>query len=456
MNDKLKGYTQEPIENDAEREAARENAEIAAAEKETLEPELKPDPEVIVPTGDEAAPVTQPDHGSALNSLYDKARKNRELVSREDEAGAPDVATVKALVEEASGGARPSIDTNRPDRFEEEAGNYVEEVVEINEETGEETVIETTEVKTDEPEIVNEEVPEEPSSFTPPAPDDRVSVKILGKHYDVPQQDIDDAGGLEAYQKNRAATIRLQRAAILEQRVTQRVSATVSPPQPEEQEADPSTDGQSEADISVDALQAEMMDVVIDGNEDDIKRWIEQRLTKAQQPAKPTPPAEEPRPAVSESPEDSEILTELQSQRELDIEETNHMMNEEFPDIMKGSQPSATELERRRLADAQEYFQVLASDPHNEGRSQKEMAREAANRARRIRYPEEETSQPVPPIEQERRKRVIRKRRLPQASRADTGAPSNRKQEKKVPSRKDHFRRLRRAAGQDLTEDDLR
>lgn len=426
MNDKLKGF-KEPVRSAAEQEVE----EIEALE--TKEPELVPDPDVVVPTGDEDNPVSQPTHETALKSLFDKGRKNRDSLISRDEGDHPDVERIRRLTEEASGGEREEegIDTNRGDRFDPEE----EEVV-----VAEELTDDSPEV-IDEPEVVNQA----PDTLSELPPDARVSVKILGKHYDVPQQDIDDAGGLEVYQKNRAATIRLQRAATLEKRALQtQETVQARPAQPV---ADPSTDGQGEADI--DSLRDELMDTVIDGTEDDINKWIENlrsrpAKTSSTEPITPSPAVDTVSPAVTET------QAELQRQYNEDLEEANAMMNKDFPDIMQGSKPNATELERRRLADAQDYFRVLASDPHNEGRSQMEMAREAANRAKRIVYPEQVTKT-VAPMEQERRTRVERKRKLPQTSRADTAAPaSNRKQENNVPTRKEHLMRLRRSAGHDL------
>jgi len=406
---------------------------------ETKEPELIPDPEVVVPTGDEVAPVPQTRHDSGLKALFDKSRKNRDLVSREDEKGIPDVQMINQLVAEASGGKEPEhgIDTNRRSPLER-VDEDEEAIVEQEEEE---------EIEARKPEVKN--VKEDaPRSLPKVDPDARVSVKILGEYYDVPQQDIDDAGGLVTYQKNRAATIRLQRAATLEQKALQQVRAVQEPPQ--QVKPDPSTDGQGEADIS--SLREELLDTVVNGDEKDIDAWLEKKIAsrKSAETKAPTP---QPSPQATEPPALTETQEELQRQYDEDIADTNRMMNKEFPDLMRGGQPNASELERRRLSDAQEYFRVLNNDPHNEGRSQREMAREAAYRARRIVYPEEQGREkpPLPEMERERQMRIERKRKLVQPSRADTPAPSGQKQAKKVPSRKEHLMRLRRAAGQEIT-----
>jgi len=453
-NPQLAGYRREKIGDDKEARAEAENRQIAKAEaEETAEPELRPDPSVQVPTGDETQPMPQPEHRSALNTLYEKSRKNRELVTREDEEGSPDVARIRALQSEAAGGQpQEEFDTNRPDRFStpEEIQAYEERVAQ---EDGADDPEEPDSAKSDISEPRREQ-----RSYEDVDTDVRVSVKVDGQFYDVPQQDIDDAGGIENYQKNRAATIRLQRAATLERKAQERaLQMQQVPVTPPEELTDPPEGGQSEAD-DVDSLRREMMDVVIDGDESQINEWIVNRLQRKREAAAPTPKPQTRRTTTerAEPPiEQSEIQQELKRQYDEDIEATNAMMNEEFPDIMEGAKPNASELQRRRLADAQEYFRVLTMDPHNVGRTQKEMAREAARRARKIVYPEEHRG-PMPRIEEERQQRVQRKRRLPQPSRADRTAPAQPKQDQPtVATAREHLQRLRRHAGLDLGEEDL-
>ena len=436
MTDKTKGYKAPP-----RTKTEQENAEIETLE--TAEPALVPDPEVSVPTGDEPNPVSQPTHSDGLKTLFDKARKNREaLISRDGEDA--DVAMIQALNAEAAGGRveGADIDTNQPDRFEQERAEELAAAELIADEAGDGEEEEIPEV-----EIVNEVVEEEEVSLSDADLDARVSVKILGQFYDVPQQDVDDAGGIENYQKNRAATIRIQRAATLEQRALQALEDVKTQPPPEQPVADPSTDGHGEADI--DSSYEELMDTVINGDEAGIKKWLKgQREAHIREPVEtPTPEPETPSPAVSSEPVVTETQQELQRQYKEDMEATNTMMNEEYSDIMQGATAQATKLQRRRLADAQDKFQSLVKDPHNEGRSQVDMAREAAHIARKIVYAEEDNS-PVPPIELERRTRIEKKKRYPKTSRADRAAPAaNRTQENKPPTRKEHMARLRRASG---------
>jgi hypothetical protein len=387
--------------------------------------ELTPDPNVVVATGDEEMPVGTDNHGEAMKNLYDKGRRNREkLISRQGE-GTPDVALVEAMVNEASSGdpnakARASalLNTNREHRFEEdipEAQRAAREEARRGEPEGEE---ESTN---------NDSGIEAPDSLTPADNGGMVTVVILGKEYEVPQQDVDDAGGVRLYQKERATTIRLQRAATLEKRALLRQQEMDSTEQADQLE-DPSPDGHDATDIET--LRNEVLDAVADGTTDDLDALLEKRI-KARKP-KPAP-----KPKASDAPPTSEAQAELDAQYEEDRIAANTMMIEEYPDLMRQSD---------LLSLTQQRFKAIASDPRNVGRSQKAMAREAANHVRNIIG--RGNSRPND-VEAERQQRIERKRQLPQPSRAAASAPdTSRGKEKRTPSRSEHFQRLRRRAGQ--------
>lgn len=417
MNKKLEGYTAEEISEE-------EKAERLEAK------ELEADPEVIVPTGDEEQPVAGSDHEASLKTLYAKGRRNRKLMTREDAEAVDDVAMMQKMVAEAAGGGDPSseLDTNRnmTDMEEEElaaqrAGEEEEELplVEIDDDPKGE---------------------EESDALTGADPDAKVQVKILGKEYEVPQQDVDDAGGTELYQKTRAANMRLLRASTLEQgAIKTRADAEALI---EEQQANPPIpDGQGEADI--DSLRDELMDTVIDGTEDDINKWLEEHTQRRPAVSTPTPKPTDDPPAVIQriQPEETETQQELRRQFYDDRQDTNDMMRTTYSDIMNDSE----------LLDlAQRQFQVLATREDSEGRTQKEMARESAEYVRGLgRRILGDQKLVVSELEQKRRDRIERKRVLPQPSQADAPAPDNRPKPKKVPTAKEHLMRLRRHAGQE-------
>ena len=394
--------------------------------------DLTPDPEAIVATGDEDSPVTGPAHSTGMKSLYDKARKNRELVQRDDAEGTPDVALLQRLNAEASGGEKPEteIDTNKPDRFAADRGE--ETIEDYNARLIAEDEERQAELGTD--------VPSKAANPLPPVVDDAiVEVTILGRTLSVPQQDIDDAGGVSAYQKNRAATIKLQQAATLLDEA-QQTSRVIEPEPDGVQLDDPSTDGLSDAD-TIESLNEEMMDVVAEGSQDDINAWIAAKLKPKAPPVQKQPTSkrsQEPQPVKTQT----QVQKELQTQFEADRVDANDMMVNDFPDIM--ADPTLLGL-------AQQRFNVIKTNPNNEGRSQTEMAREAANHVRKWDQQHRQgPPRPVDPAEAERQQRIVKKRSLPQQSRADRAAPSGLPAKKTVPTRKEHFQRLRRMGGHDL------
>lgn len=386
--------------------------------------ELKPDAEVSVPKGDEEHFTGNVEHRSAMNTLYDRSRRNREQLISRDHETSTDVELVERMVEEASGGESTGgehLNTNRK-------GRYDEEHTEIDHQEPDHDIQAEHQEPEDHVDVAHgadTTLPEEQESPT-------VTVKIDGREQDVPRADVEDAGGIIAYQKSRAASIRMQRAATAE-RAAQEAYERLEQQRVSQETQDPSQDGQ-ETDIK--ALRDELLDVVAEGSEQDIEAWVESKLTAK---SKPKPETTQ---TISEAaaPVPTEARKELQRQWEEDRIAANAMMIEEYSDIM-GDQ------EQMRVA--QKRFNALAANPENVGRSQKEMAREAAEATRAWakglahRY-----SQPVSEAETERRTRVTRKRKLPQPSKADHPAAAPQEQGNQIPSAREHIQRLRRRSGQ--------
>jgi hypothetical protein len=421
-------------ENKLEDYKAGEIDEAEASER--LEaPELEADPEVKVAKGDEEQPVSGTDHDAAMLTLYAKGRRNRKLMTREDAEKTSDVAMMQHMVDMASGGdvdpdeVAQELDTNR-DMDEEERAELARLTAE---EEGDPEKPEVAAVEE------KEELPEkdEAASLSQIDPDAKVTVKILGREYEVPQQDVDDAGGIEIYQKSRAANVRLQRAATFEQKAlkTLEKAARLNEIQPQ---PDPPDGGPDEADI--DSLRDELMDTVIEGTEDDINKWLKAHTGLA---APSTPKPEAPTPAVVTQaiPAPTETQEELARQFNDDRQETNDMMRTTYSDV--NDDPELRSL-------AQQRFQLLITRADSEGRTQKEMARESAEYVRSLgKRILGDKAPPISDLERERRTRIERKRVLPQPSRADTHAPDTREKEKSVPTRGEHIQRLRRHAGQE-------
>jgi len=433
MSKKLDGYRDKDAGKDID------PIDKVVNELETKKTDLTPDPEVVVPKGDEDMPSSNAMHDESMKSLYEKSRKNRELVTREDAAGTPDVAMLQRLHAEAAGGKEPTVelDTNTPDRFAEDRGEetreqYMERLRREAEERGDEQEHGQGDTGKEIQPSAKDALPADDSDIT-------VDVVVLGRTLSVPKQDVDDAGGVEAYQKSRSATIKLQRAATLEERARALLTQSkTEPPQSGAQQDDPSTDGLSDADI--DSLHEEMMDVVVDGTVDEMKAWLQKRLLKPKTQPKPAAPSTESVEAAPQVKSDSEAAKELREQYERDRVEANTMMQSDYKDIMADPE---------LLALAQQRFKTIKANPNSEGRTQKEMAREAANFVRNLGKRLNHKPQ-ASDIEVERQTRIERKRNLPQPSRADSRQQPKPSQTNKVPTRKEHFMRLRQRAGQDL------
>jgi hypothetical protein len=403
MNAKLDGYTSGKVTQE----------QVSAAAE--LAPELTPDPGVVVPTGGEAAP-TKVEHRAGMNNLYDKARKNRNMVQRKDGEDAPDVKLIQALVAEAASGEDGStvIDTNR---------NMDE--------------AETKELAR----MMAEQAPPTVAPPAAPAPvlqrppvESIVGVKILGKEYQVSQQDIDDAGGLVPYQKNRAATIRLQKAATAESAAQAILDAAEKVQRGNLQTPDPSKDGLSTAEHET--LKGELMDAVIDGSSKRIDEVFEKIATSRPKAAQPAPS-----PAVTTTPfPRGEAQQELERLLEQDRLEANELIRTEFPDIL---------YDLDALGMARQKYKEMQANPENEGRSQVELVRASARAVKK--FVEQFGLGSLPSAEEkERQTRIERKRSFTPPSQADATAPSGVPQERHVPTGKEHLERLRRRAGHDL------
>ena len=414
--------------SEEERAAAQEDAANAALE--TKEEGLIPDPEVTVPTGDEENPVSGPVHDDAMKTIFDKARKNRKrMISREGEENT-DVERMTAMVNEASGGVVPedgtTIDTNRdsgegsdvPDPFKADVREEREALL-----------------AKPESEVVNKDAGDALVSLTGADPEAKVTVKILGQEYNVPQQDIDDAGGMELYQKFRTANMRLQSIATLERALPAKPEPV--PADGEQQDGDPSPDGLDEAEITT--LREEVMDAMIDGDMD----AVDAVLKKAQHTLRPAPEPKKPEASKTDSevvhPAIQEARDELVRQFEEDRVEANNMMRREYADIMG---------DHELLQLAMGRFNLIRANPDNTGRTQKELARESAEYVRSV-GKRLLVEKPTNPIEEERRKRIERKRALPPTSRADAPAvqPSKDTPKSTKESRRDYLAKLRRASG---------
>lgn len=414
MTDKLEGFKQpEHDEKTTERQsAALEEGLLDVDER------LQPDDSVEVP-GEEAAAPESGSHDKRMKKLYDRSRRDRESMIKHDGEAHPSAELVRVMVEEASGGKESTVelDTNEgiddgdpevPDAFRDEVRREREqEKAKATEEEGDE----------------EQEEDSAGDSLPHSKPDDIVGVKVLGKEYFVPQQDIDDAGGVELYQKQRAANLRLQRIATLERALTE-------PDDTEEQQADqpnadPSTDGLDKADIK--RLRERVVEAMVDGDDlsavDAVLEEEIEKLSRQQSTSKPETKALQ-EPERRRKPVAGEAQAELQRLIQEDVQAANVMMREEYSDVMNDPQARARATSR---------FNALRQLPDNDGRTHKELSREAAEWARKTmpmfgNQPSKEEDR----LEKERKRRIERKRKLPQPSRANAKAEAQRQPEEEL------------------------
>jgi hypothetical protein len=429
-DDSLSGYRSEAGAEDPENMepedavAMDEENRRIIKEAEAQTADLTNHDDATVPTGDEEFNPGSLDHADSMKALYEKRSRTRDTQTELDADQVPDVALIQEMVSEASGGKSDGSELMDTSQGEGRALSPMERMA-IEAAGGDPEQASRSAVAA--PETVALQENDEPRM---------VEVTVLGRQYEVSQQDIDDAGGIRAYQKDRAATIRLQRAATAESNAAALLAEAERKTTHEEQpHADPSTDGQSSADIK--DLREGLYDVVAEGSEEEINAWIENvRAT----PRQPEPATETVKEETQELPRvKGEAEQDLERQLESDRIEANKMMHSEYGDIMRDPE---------LLGLAQQRFKAIASHPSSEGRSQKAIAREAANHVRDILKRNAPGGREQPsPVEQERRARVTRKRALPQPSKADVPVSAN-PSKRKITGNKEHLRRLQKASGQ--------
>lgn len=280
--------------------------------------------------------------------------------------------------------------------------------------------------------------------------DQLVDVVIYGRTYSVPQRDIDKAGGLEAYQRIRAANIRFQEAAAtrkraqrqeqelkkreeelkkLEKELKERSSRTAS-----KDAEPPATGAHEEAETKDRAVKVkEIVDGIFSGKEADAEAAIQKILDSVE--SRPSLSAEQVADMVLEKLNSEQQQSEQQTQ---DDEEqaffqeskrrVNQVMREEYSDVM--AVPLLRNVALMR-------FQELRNDPANAGRDWADLAREAGDQAKKIQ---------VTDPEREIETRTAEKRGMPARSTARDRARSD-DGKAKPPSNKSHIERLRQRAG---------
>jgi len=272
-----------------------------------------------------------------------------------------------------------------------------------------------------------------------------VDVKIYGKQYRVPKRDIDRAGGVDAYQKDRAASIRLTQASTAEAKLRQR-QAEIERREKELKEREErlkkqsSQSGVQKAELPEGAQHntdrteriRHIVGGLYSGNEEQAEQAISQlmddkphlsvdeianRVVAMLKDSEPEP--ERPQPS---SQDRNAIPPDIAS-------DINSAMARHHSDLM-------ADPDQRALAQAK--FREWRDLPENEGRSLVDIALDAGDYAKRKLGLGAQIEQ-----------RNSDKRGLP--ARSSASAARSPEPEERVPSRSEHVKRLRQRAGLEVS-----
>lgn len=281
-------------------------------------------------------------------------------------------------------------------------------------------------------------------SADPELANQMVDVVILGRAYKIPQADIDRAGGLEAYQAVRGASIRsaeanqaLLRARRMEAEVAeQRKQLEEQRGKKPDERTPPSSEGSAEPEADRKAKVKSIVNGIFSGNESDAEAAIEKILTGLDH-----------RPEVSAESVADLVLKRLNTQQQQapqqnhagdtvqDVEfqearqRVNRMMATEFEDVMSNAMLKDFALTR---------FNRLKDDPSQVGRDLQDIARQAAMEARSINIGTPESQMLL---------RQQEKRSIANESTSARGRVEKAKEVPKAEKAKEYVAQLRQRAG---------
>lgn len=323
-------------------------------------------------------------------TIFKRNRNHREeRIAREAEEH-PDVAHSRQVMEEEAGQGSSRneldrgshVDTNAPGRFDNQDRRT--QLERLREEAGGDG---------DDASRLNEG--QTASHQDGASANARVKVKVLGQEFEVPQSDVDEAGGITAYQKDRAASMRLQDAARREADLKAEREALRKEREQFQQERESSgrnapakapgapagaapiqKDGAGEGE-DVQAKAEAIANDLYSGNPKRARAAIAQIMQAQTAPVAQIDPAEVARQAA-------ELLKQQDQQRDngksapaqpvdagmkVELQELNDMMSSEYRDLLEDPDMKAKALAK---------FNELRADPANKYRRLVDMGREAA------------------------------------------------------------------------------
>lgn len=257
----------------------------------------------------------------------------------------------------------------------------------------------------------------------------KVAVKVDGIEQQVPEWEVEAAGGVEAYQKRRAASKRLQEAAQIRLEAEQAAAALRNTPAKPAGATPP--DGVSDqADLEANSLEA--FEKLYEGDLESAKKaWLKfvrssNRAVTSEEPAKPV--------EIEKSPELLDLERRLAEERKAQIAAANAVAEDEFGDYLEDS--TLRELMYKR-------FDSLYKDPNNVGREMADLVRESGLWLRT--QFNQSSSQNVQKIIETK---TVKKRRLPSESTASGRHATAREAEPKPLKGSDVIARMKERYGQ--------
>ena len=274
---------------------------------------------------------------------------------------------------------------------------------------------------------------------------DTIEAKVDGNTYTVPKWEVDEAGGLEAYQKKRTATRRLRNMGNRIAQTQSDLAELVSQQTADRSSAEtlPSSEGASENETSVAQLRAEATDLLWDGDPEGAKaKNAEADALMMSQGMAQVSDGDGSSPPQIELPESAKAMQrEVKADQDLQMDEANALAREEFGDIC--NDPTLKGVLFNKFAD-------MYRDEINSGREMKHVVREAGLWLRG------QMGQSVVVGKAEDREvskkvaaKIVRKRRTPQLSGAAGRRPAENKETGDIPLKgSDAIARMKERFGQ--------
>lgn len=329
--------------------------------------------------GTAQAPV-KADPFESRKTLYAKRTSHRERRIEQEAASHPDVANQRqVMADEAPQGSSRNeldrgdhVDTNAPDRFERAR-------------------MEAQGIDPDAQPVQRVNAADSQAHQNGADANQRVKVKVLGQEFEVPQSDIDEAGGVVAYQKDRAASMRLQQAAREQASIKAEREALEKERQALAQQRDsagrnapatstgrtpgaaPTHQGGAGEGADVEAQAAAIANDLYSGDPKRAKAAIAKIMQGSSQPAHTLDPAEVARQAADllkkQDQEPAPTPQQVDVATQVEINELNSMMAAKFGEVLENPDMKAKALSK---------FEELRKDPANRYRRLVDMGREAA------------------------------------------------------------------------------